>query len=104
MITEIRERMAWPPMDLERYKMKEHSVWYSGEAELLANFYFDNDESYALVQSYASVLEARHQAKGYNCTVNVKNEQKQVNFVEDFLKKDQPSAGLVHRYSFDMRA
>lgn len=43
MITEIRERMAWPPMDLERYKMKEHSVWYSGEAELLANFYFDND-------------------------------------------------------------
>lgn len=23
--------------------MKEHSTWYSGEAELLANFYFDND-------------------------------------------------------------
>ena len=43
MITEIKERMSWPPMDLERYKMKEHSVWYSGEAELLANFYFDND-------------------------------------------------------------
>ena len=43
MITKIVEGMQWPPMDLERYKMKEHSVWYSGEAELLANFYFDND-------------------------------------------------------------
>ncbi len=43
MITEIKENMSWPPMDLERYKMKEHSTWYSGEAELLANFYFDND-------------------------------------------------------------
>ena len=27
-----------------------------------------------------------------------------VNFVEDFLKRDQPSAGQVRRYSFDMRA
>lgn len=43
MITQIKEGMQWPPMDLERYKMKEHSTWYSGEAELLANFYFDND-------------------------------------------------------------
>ena len=43
MVTSIKEGMSWPPMDLERYKMKEHSTWYSGEAELLANFYFDND-------------------------------------------------------------
>ena len=43
MICSIKEGMAWPPMDLERYKMKEHSAWYSGEAELLANFYFDHD-------------------------------------------------------------
>lgn len=35
--------MQWPPMDLERYKMKEHSAWYTGEAEVLANFYFDSD-------------------------------------------------------------
>lgn len=43
MITQIKEGMQWPPMDLERYKMQEHSTWYSGEAELLANFYFDHD-------------------------------------------------------------
>lgn len=34
--------MQWPPMDLERYKMQEHATWFSGEAELLANFYFDS--------------------------------------------------------------
>ena len=38
------------------------------------------------------------------CTLIVNNESKKVNFVEDFLKKDQPSAGQVRRYSFDMRA
>ena len=42
-ITTVVEGMQWPPMDLERYKMKEHSTWFSGEAELLANFYFDGD-------------------------------------------------------------
>lgn len=35
--------MSWPPMDLERYKMQEYSAWYSGEAELLADFYFSSD-------------------------------------------------------------
>lgn len=43
MICSITEGMQWPPMDLERYKMKEHATWYSGEAELLANFYFDSE-------------------------------------------------------------
>lgn len=43
MITDIKEQMSWPPMDLERYKMQEHNAWFSGEAELLANFYFDSD-------------------------------------------------------------
>ena len=67
-------------------------------------FYFENDEAYELVEANLGKLEERLQAKGYNCKITVKNEGKHVNFVEDFLKKDQPSAGLVHRYSFDMRA
>ena len=46
--------MQWPPMDLERYKMKEHSTWYSGEAELLANFYFDNDLQNYLMLNYGT--------------------------------------------------
>lgn len=54
MICEIKEGMAWPPMDLERYKMKEHSTWYSGEAELLANFYFDNDLQNYMMLNYGT--------------------------------------------------
>lgn len=54
MITKITEGMQWPPMDLERYKMKEHSTWYSGEAELLANFYFDNDLQNYMMLNYGT--------------------------------------------------
>lgn len=54
MITQISEGMQWPPMDLERYKMKEHSTWYSGEAELLANFYFDSDLQNYLQLNYGT--------------------------------------------------
>lgn len=46
--------MSWPPMDLERYKMKEHSTWYSGEAELLANFYFDHDLQNYMMLNYGT--------------------------------------------------
>jgi hypothetical protein len=67
-------------------------------------FYFDDDRTYDLVEEHIPELEARLNAKGYSCSITVVNEEKQVNFVEDFLKKDQPTAGLVHRYSFDMKA
>lgn len=35
----ITENMIWPPMDLLSWKMQEHSAWFSGSAEVLANFY-----------------------------------------------------------------
>lgn len=35
----IREGMDWPPTNLLYDKMREHSVWYSGDASLIANFY-----------------------------------------------------------------
>lgn len=37
----IKENMPWPPMDYIHWKMAEHSAWYSGDAETLANFYTD---------------------------------------------------------------
>lgn len=36
---QIKEGMDWPPMSLCMWKMCEHSAWYSGDAEILANFY-----------------------------------------------------------------
>ena len=66
-------------------------------------FYFSDDASYELVQKHLPVLEAKLRQKGYNCTFSVENEAKKVDFVQDFLKKDMPTAGTLHRYSFDVR-
>jgi len=35
----IEENMAWPIKNLLTFKMMEHSAWYSGSTEVLANFY-----------------------------------------------------------------
>lgn len=72
--------------------------------EVSTSFYLENDAAYNLLEKHLPILEERLKAKGYNCKVSVINETRHVNFVEDFLKKDQPSAGRLHRYSFDMRA
>lgn len=37
----LKENMQWPPMNAERYKMREHSTWYAGDPDMLANFYYD---------------------------------------------------------------
>lgn len=37
----IVENMQWPPMGPIGWKMAEHSAWYSGDADILANFYTD---------------------------------------------------------------
>ena len=67
-------------------------------------FYMDSDESYALVKAHMPELEERLRMKGFNAKIYVENEGKKVNFVDDFLKKDAPATGQLHRYSFDVRA
>ena len=68
------------------------------------NFYFSNDESYALVKAFLPNLEKKLEEKGYRCTFTVKNEANQVDFMADFLRRDCPQAGALHRYSFDVKA
>jgi hypothetical protein len=94
---------AFLHLDMDHLGPTDVSVRMHGR-DVDTKFYFDNDETYELVEAHLPELEERLKAKGYHCSITVVNEGKQVNFVEDFLKKDQPSAGLVHRYSFDMRA
>lgn len=72
--------------------------------EVSTNFYMDNDESYILIERFLPKLEEKLRNKGYSCKLSVVNEKHYVNFVDDFLKKDLPPAGQLHRYSFDMRA
>lgn len=72
--------------------------------EVSTNFYMDNDEAYILIERFLPKLEEKLRNKGYSCKLSVVNEKHHVNFVDDFLKKDLPPAGQLHRYSFDMRA
>lgn len=94
---------AFLHLDMDHLGPTDVSIRLHGK-EVFTKFYFDSDETYDLVEAHIFELEARLLAKGYNCNIAVVKNGKKVNFVEDFLKKDQPSAGLVHRYSFDMRA
>ncbi len=97
------ELSAFLHLDMNSLGPTDVSVKLYGR-NLETNFYLDSDEAYAIIQKNMPVLESRLEKKGYNCKMTVVNEGKHVNFVEDFLKKDQPSAGRLHRYSFDMRA
>lgn len=98
-----RELSAFLHLDLDHLGSTDVSVRMLHK-KVNTNFYLDSDESYALVKQFLPVLEKRLQDKGYNCELTVNNEAKHVNFVDGFLKKDMPSTGQVHRYSFDMRA
>ena len=68
------------------------------------NFYMADDASYDLVEKYLPVLEQKLKDKGYQCTITMTKEEKKVSFGDDFLRKDMPQAGTLHRYSFDVRA
>ena len=98
-----KDLTAFLHLDMEHLGPTDVSVRMRGK-EVSTNFYLENDEAYDLLEQHLPVLEEKFKSKGYNCKISVTNEAKHVNFVEDFLKKDQPSAGQLHRYSFDMRA
>lgn len=98
-----KDLTAFLHLDMENLGSTDVSVRMKGR-EVSTNFYMENDAAYDLLERHLPILEQRLRSKGYNCKISVKNEAKHVNFVEDFLKKEKPSAGQLHRYSFDMRA
>ena len=67
-------------------------------------FYMETDEAFELVKAHMPELEERLRLKGFDAKIYVENEGKKVNFLDDFLKKDAPPTGQLHRYSFDVRA
>lgn len=96
------ELSAFLHLDLEHLGPTDVSVKLL-QKNVKTNFYFADDMSYELVQKYLPILEEKLKKKGYNCTFTVTNEKKQVDFVNDFLRKDLPPTGTLHRYSFDVR-
>lgn len=97
------ELSAFLHLDMDHLGSTDVSVKMLGK-EVNTKFYFDNDAAYEIVEANLDKLDARLKSKGYNCNFSVIKEGRHINFVDDFLKKDQPSAGMVHRYSFDVRA
>lgn len=97
------ELSAFLHLDMEHLGPTDVSVRLRGR-QVHTKFYFEDDATYDLVQANLEQLSAKLEAKGYQCNAEVVSESRHVNFVDDFLKKDVPSGGLVHRYSFDMRA
>lgn len=100
------ELSAFLHLDMEHLGSTDVSVKMKGKS-VDTNFSFSDDESYALVEKYLPILDAKLSALGYNVTLTVSGDRGKVDFVEDFLKKDLPGAGstgVVHRYSFDVRA
>lgn len=96
------EVSAFLHLDLEHLGSTDVSIKMQYK-KVKTNFYLADDESYALVKQYLPVLDAALKKKGYQCTFSVSGEEKKIDFVKDYLRKDQPSAGVLHRYSFDVR-
>lgn len=97
------ELSAFLHLDLEHLGSTDVSVKMLGKS-VTTKFYLSDDAAYRLVAENVPVLEQRLMEKGYNCKIDVENDANKVDFVEDFLQKDKPVGGMVHRYSFDMRA
>lgn len=72
-------------------------------AAVQTEFYFESEASCRLISGFSEELVKRLQEKGYSCEVKVENRKKPQDFVQDFLKREKPSAKL-HRYSFDVKA
>lgn len=97
------ELTAFLHLDMENLGETDVSVRMK-DKQVKTNFYFEDDTSYDLVEKHLPILEKRLRSKGYNCTITITNEKRDVNFKENFVKKGKVSAGSVHRYSFDVRA
>lgn len=96
------ELSAFLHLDMDHLGSTDISVKMKGTA-VKTNFYMADDASYELILAHAEELAERLENKGYQCQIEVKSEEKDMDFVEDFLKHDMPSAGKVYRYSFDVR-
>ena len=97
------ELTAFLHLDLDNLGSTDVSIRMRGK-KVHTDFFLADDKSYDLIFNHMDLLEERLEKKGYQCTIQVQNQEKKVDFVEDFLKKDQPSTGRLHRYSFDVRA
>ena len=97
------ELSAFLHLDMEHLGSTDVSVKMQ-HRNVKTNFYMADDASYDLVEKYLPILEQKLKDNGYQCTITMTKEEKKVSFGDDFLRKDMPQTGTLHRYSFDVRA
>ena len=97
------ELSAFLHLDMEHLGSTDVSVKMQNR-NVKTNFYMADDASYDLVEKYLPILEQKLKDKGYQCTITMTKEETKVSFGDDFLRKDMPQTGTLHRYSFDVRA
>lgn len=65
-------------------------------------FFVEDKLTFEFIIKNSSLLTQRLKEKGYQCKLEIKERKKQIDFVEDFLKHEQPR-NKIQRYSFDVR-
>lgn len=101
------ELSAFLHLDLENLGSTDVSIKMLDQ-NVNTKFFLDDDASYDLIEEHLPELKRHLEKMGYHCAVSIEHNEKNVDFVEDFLKKGQPaksaSFGAIQRYSFDVRA
>lgn len=97
------ELTAFLHLDMEQLGSTDVSVRMQNRS-VRTNFYLEDDASYDLVEKYLEVLNKRLKSKGYQSSITVTHEKKDISFKENIVKKGKATVGSLHRYSFDVRA
>ena len=92
------ELTAFLHLDMEQLGSTDVSVRMQNRS-VRTNFYLEDDASYDL-----EVLNKRLKSKGYQSSITVTHEKKDISFKENIVKKGKATVGSLHRYSFDVRA
>jgi len=94
---------AFLHLDLEHLGSTDVSIRMH-QRKVTTNFYLPDDISYNLILEHLDELEERLEKKGYQVKVQVNTQEKTPNFIEQILAGQPAAGGMVHRYSFDVRA
>ncbi|MGN0484544.1 MAG: flagellar hook-length control protein FliK [Lachnospiraceae bacterium] len=99
------ELSAFLHLDLDALGTTDIAVQMKGR-HVETQFYLADDSSWQLLRSHADTLRRMLEKKGYTCTVQVENKEKQTRPLEHFLQQtgNALQSGNLHRYSFDVKA
>ena len=92
------ELTAFLHLDMEQLGSTDVSVRMQNRS-VRTNFYLEDDASYDLVEKHLEVLNKRLKSKGYQSSITVTHEKKDISFKENIVKKGKATVGSLHRYS-----